>query len=67
MLFVLNLSTGSEHYYSGLTPRQAIIAAHAQSLDDWNTWNYEMSYGHLVRVSRSGRTISCGDCCTILK
>lgn len=40
------------------SPREAVIAAHAQSLRDWDTWRYEERYGHLVveGVTR----VSCG-------
>jgi hypothetical protein len=40
------------------SPREAVIAAHAQSLRDWNTWDYETRYGHLV-VEGVAR-VSCG-------
>jgi hypothetical protein len=41
------------------SPRNAVIAAYAQSLGDWNTWYYERRYGSMVR--QSNLTVSCGD------
>jgi hypothetical protein len=36
---VRNVDTGEQRSYT-LDPRQAVIAAYAQSLGDWNTWDY---------------------------
>jgi hypothetical protein len=47
--------------YVGITPRQAVIAAYAQSRNDWNTWDYEGRYGTLVTEGK--RTVACGDFC----
>lgn len=58
---VSNLATGEEHTYVGNSARDAIIAAHAQALGDWNTWNYERRYGTLPRLTTSGRFWSLGD------
>lgn len=55
---VLNLATGREQRFT-CSPREAVIAAHAQSLRDWNTWDYREKYDHLVR--EGGVTFSCGD------
>ena len=41
------------------TPREAVIASHAQSLGDWNTWDYEECYGALV--VESDTHVTCGD------
>jgi hypothetical protein len=41
------------------TPREAVMAAYAQSRGDWNTWNYERDYSYLVRESDRG--FNCGD------
>ena len=40
-------------------PRSAVIAAYAQSRGDWNTWNYERAYSHLVREGE--HSFICGD------
>ena len=55
---VMNLATGKKQAYS-CNPRQAVIAAYAQSLSDWNTWQYEQRYGHLVQKAR--HVVTCGD------
>lgn len=34
--------------YTDLSPRQAVIAAHAQERGDFNTWDYERTYGPSV-------------------
>lgn len=60
---VRDLSSDQFQEYVGLTPRQAVIVAYAQSLGDHNTWNYERRYGHLVREGRV--TVSCGDWCAL--
>jgi hypothetical protein len=66
-MMVMNLNTGAEYHYSGITPREAVIAAYAQGeRQDWNTWDYEKKYGYLVRISRSSRTISCGEYSTLM-
>jgi len=52
MLSCLNLRTQAESYYHGPTPREAVIAAYAQSRGDWNTWDYHKNYDHLVEVGR---------------
>ena len=55
---VMNLATGQKQVYT-TSPRQAVIAAHAQSRHDWNTWQYEERYGHLVESGQ--HTVLCGD------
>lgn len=37
---VLTLSTGEIQTFVGITPREAVIAAHAQANGDFNTWDY---------------------------
>lgn len=56
---VHNLIKDTEHVYEGITPEQAVIAAYAQSLGDWNTWDYASKYGHLVK--RRGTTVFIND------
>ena len=55
---VMNLATGKKQVYS-CNPRRAVIAAHAQSRNDWNTWQYEGRYGHLVQSGQ--HVVICGD------
>jgi hypothetical protein len=55
---VMNLATEKKQAYD-TDPRKAVIAAHAQSLNDWNTWQYEQRYGHLVQKAR--HVVTCGD------
>lgn len=59
---VVNLKTGETRDYS-LPATRAVVAAHAQSLGDWNTWNYEQ-YFRLVTQGKS--TVACGDWCAPL-
>lgn len=47
MTDVLNLATGARIGYS-LPPREAVIAAYAQGLGDWNTWDYTRRYSSMV-------------------
>lgn len=57
---VLNLATGQwSYYFSTLPPRDAVIAAYAQSKGDNNTWDYKERYSHLVKESE--RCVICGD------
>ncbi len=44
---VLNLATCHEQTFS-CSPREAVIAAYAQSRGDFNTWDYEKNYGTQV-------------------
>ncbi len=44
---VMNLAQGSVSTYVGISPRQAVIAAYAQSKGDFNTWDYA-KYERLV-------------------
>ena len=55
---VMNLATGKKQIYS-CNPRRAVIAAHAQSRNDWNTWQYEERYAHLVQSGQ--HVVLCGD------
>lgn len=54
-----NLRTGDWGPTYSVAPRMAVICAHAQSLGDWNTWDYEKNYGHLVHTGRE--TVWCGN------
>jgi hypothetical protein len=58
-LRVKNLRTGEERIYmagctSATDARMAVIAAYAQSRNDWNTWDYESRYGSRVERGFSG-------------
>lgn len=66
MTTVMNLSYPNQKLQYTRTPREAVIAAYAQhlrygtnSVGDWNTWDYEMKYGHLVEEGRY--CLLCGD------
>ncbi len=58
MVEVTNLETLETQGYT-CSPEEAVIAAHAQSLKDWNTWDYAKRYGRLVY--RVGSHVTCGD------
>ena len=53
-----NLATGDWGPVYSCSPRDAVIAAHAQSLGDFNTWDYEARYDRLV--STGSETVWCG-------
>jgi len=55
---VVNLNTGDEQIYT-CTPKEAVIAAYAQSFNDWNTWDYEKRYEKFVVEGTV--TFVCGD------
>jgi hypothetical protein len=46
---VFNMITGAEIKYCGCTAKEAVIAAFAQDRGDWNSWDYETRYAHLVQ------------------
>lgn len=58
MCTVMNLCTSETQVYT-CPPKDAVIAAFAQSRDDWNTWDYNEKYGHLVKEGNV--TFICGD------
>ena len=49
----MNVGTLVAREYS-CSPREAVIAAYAQSKGDWNTWEYEEKYGALVHETPLG-------------
>lgn len=55
---VVNLATQEEQIYT-CSPKEAVIAAYAQSLKDWNTWDYNNKY--LTLVEEGKITWLCGD------
>lgn len=61
MALTRNLRTLEERTYS-CSPRDAVMAAHAQSRGDWNTWEYEERYSCLTVETRL--TFLCGDWAT---
>lgn len=58
MTEVLDLNTGKTTTFS-CSPEEAVIAAHAQSLGDMNTWDYAEKYGD--EIVHGDHTIACGD------
>lgn len=58
MIEVCNLETGQVIVYS-CEPREAVISAYAQERNDWNTWDYEKRYSHLVRDTN--KAVCCGN------
>lgn len=51
MCTVMNLSTGKKQNYT-CTPKEAVIAAYAQSKNDFNTWQYKERYGYLLETGK---------------
>lgn len=51
---VIELGTNNVFTYAGITPYQAVISAYAQSLGDYNTWQYDKKYAPLVKVGKYG-------------
>ena len=56
----INLDTEEERTYVGLSPEQTAMAAYAQQHGDWNTWDYEAKYKHLVKKTGLLKC-GCGD------
>lgn len=56
---VINLEAPDDERLYACAPRQAVIAAYADSCRDRNTWDYESRYGALARATRYGWV--CGD------
>jgi hypothetical protein len=46
--------------FVGLTPREAVIAAHARERGDYNTWECQQKYGPQTILTRLGH-VTCGD------
>ena len=53
-----NLSTQQEVLFIGIAPSEAVIAAHAQSIGDFNTWDYTQDK-YPVEFGENG--CACGD------
>ena len=60
---VVNLSTGDERTYTGISASEAVIAAYAQSRGDWSTWQYAEKYANMVTKGKV--SVACGDWCTM--
>jgi len=60
---VYNLFTGDKQYYT-CDPESAVIAAYAQSFNDYNTWDYKEKYSYLV--GKTEHCIFCGDFGTVI-
>ena len=58
MTTVMNLSNGSKQEYT-CSPTDAVVAAHAQSLGDWNTWDYATKYSFMLETGPD--TVLCGN------
>ena len=56
---VMNLANPEQKQWYTCTPKEAVIAAYAQSRKDWNTWQYAERYRKLVEEGKL--TWLCGD------
>lgn len=63
MTTVLELGTNVTQVFS-CSPEEAVIAAHAQSQKDFNTWDYQERYGD--RVVKGELSVACGDFAALL-
>jgi hypothetical protein len=57
-IMVLNLSTGKERHYVGLTPAQAVVTAAEQEAGNYDATKYDYSR---AKLSPSGGTVAYGD------
>lgn len=64
-VIVLNLETGVEMLYVGLTPEQAVVAAYeSETRKNRATWTYDPSK---ATKTQSGNTVICGDWCAFIR
>lgn len=56
---VMNLANPEEKQFYTCTPKEAVIAAYAQSKMDWSTWQYADRYEKMV--VETNLTVTCGD------
>lgn len=51
--------------YVGISPKMAVVCAY-ETFDrhNYNDWTYDFSK---ARVSKSGKTVSCGDFCALME
>ena len=59
MTTVMNLSNPEQKIIYTCTPREAVMAAYAQSKMDWNTWQYAERYEHMITEGKL--CLACGD------
>lgn len=59
---VVNLRTDEEMIFVGVTQSEAVIAAHAQSIGDMNTWGYTQDK---YPVEFGEKSCICGDWCCL--
>jgi hypothetical protein len=59
----VNLRTGGELVFVGITPEEALIAAYAQERNDCATWGCAGRCGRLIERGR--RTMACCDWCVM--
>jgi len=57
MATVINLKTGEEQIFS-CPANEAVVCAFEQERKNWNTWDYDYSK---ATISKSGKTVICGD------
>lgn len=63
---VLDLSTGNEFTYVGITPEKAVVACFEQQVrQNYNTWDYP-SFDKHPNAVRGSATVACGDFTAIL-
>ena len=60
---VMNAATGAISYYLGADPAAAVVSAFEKSRGNRNTWAYDKTK---AQVSKSGKTIACGDFIALL-
>lgn len=59
MISVYNVAEGEEVAQYSCSERESVIAAYAQSKKDYNTWEYEVKYGHRAKKTRYGWVANC--------
>ena len=59
---VVNLLNLSEQFYT-CSPKEAVVAAYAQSKNDWSTWEYEKRYNYLLE--ETANIFLCGGFCAL--
>ena len=60
---VMDANTGNLIYYVGIDPAAAVVAAFEHNKGNRNTWTYDKKK---ARISKSGKTVSCGDFVALL-
>lgn len=64
---VVNLSTGHEYRYYGLSAEEAVIIASLHDNGDWSAWPCPTKIEKLKpRLTYTNKTVSYQDYCTIL-